>query len=66
MIKEHSDEANELLEGFEITLKVMEDFNCLIYKRPIHDIARRLMEEVVGFEPMEEVKRSSLRPWQAE
>jgi len=63
MIKEHSGQANELLEGFGIVLNVMQDFFCITYKEPVHDIARRLMNEVVEFEPMEEVRRSSLKPW---
>ena len=64
MFKEHSDKANELLAGFGIVLNVMQDFFCITYKAPVHDIARRLMNEVVEFEPMEEEKRSSLRSWE--
>jgi len=62
MIKENSDQSNELLAGFEIVLNVMQDFFCITYKAPVHEIARRLMGEVKEFEPVEEERRSSSKP----
>jgi len=40
--------------GFGIVLNVMQEFFSITYKEPVHDIARRLMNEVVEFEGLKE------------
>ena len=60
----YSDRENEIMEGFEVVLDVMIDFYRIKYKTPVRNIAMRLLEEVAEFEPAEEVRRSSLRPWE--
>jgi len=34
------------------------------YKVPVKELVRRFLNEIVEFEPLEEVRRSSLKPWQ--
>ena len=51
---EHTDEAAEIMEELEETLGYMEFYLLISFKEPYHDIARRFLNEVVGFEPLEE------------
>ena len=64
MFNKRSKKGIELLEGFEAALKYIGLWCRITYKRPILDIAKTLLNEVVGFVPEEEVKRSSLKPWE--
>jgi len=34
------------------------------YKVPVKELVRRFLNEIVEFEPLEEVRRSSLKPWE--
>ena len=64
MFNERSKKGMELLDGFETALDDFGLWYQITYKRPIPDIAKTLLNEVVGFVPEEEVKRSSLKPWE--
>ena len=61
---EFSDEAQVLIAWFESSLELGRGLYNITYKDPIHDIARRFLNEIVEFEAMEEEKRSSLKPWE--
>jgi len=54
MIKEGTKKANDLQEAFWLVLVVIEEMYNIEYKTLPHDIARRLLNEVEGFEPMKE------------
>ena len=64
MFNEFSERGQEILTALEIVLKEVSSVYLVEFNSPLHDIARRLLNEVVGFEPMEKVKRSSLKPWE--
>ena len=52
LFDEFSDEAMEITEKFEIMLGEMEYDLLISFKEPYHDIARRFLNEIVGFEPL--------------
>jgi hypothetical protein len=54
IFNEHSDEAVEIMEEIEETLGYMEFYFLVSFKEPYHDIARRFLNEIVEFEPLEE------------
>lgn len=60
---ELSEKAREIMNWFEMNLDYTELRFGITFKEPHHDIARRFLNEIVEFEPAEEVRRSSLKPW---
>lgn len=51
---EYSDEAAEIMEEIEEALGNMEYYLLVSFKESHHDIARRFLNEVVGFNPSKE------------
>jgi len=47
---EHSKKAAKILYDFEYSLKEIAVINRISYKEPLHDIARRLLNEIIEFE----------------
>ena len=51
---EYSDEAKEIIDKFEFMLGEIEYDLLISFKDPYHDISRRFLNEIVGFEPLKE------------
>ena len=66
MFNENSETAIEIMDSlgiFIVMIQIKYDINL---KDPFYDVARRFLNEIVEFKPMEKEKRSSLRPWETE
>jgi len=63
MFNEYSGLANEISKFIEESLIFAAGRWEIHYIEPVHDIARRFLNEIVEFEPAEEIRRSSLKPW---
>ena len=61
---EFSEKASEIMGWFERALSWIEKTYDVNYKDPRHDLARRFLNEIMEFKPLEEEKRSSLKPWE--
>lgn len=61
---EYSGIANVIITRLEVLMVDLELMYGVSFKDPRHDVSRRFLNEIVEFEPLEEVKRSSLMPWE--
>ena len=60
---EYSKLGQDIMNWWEMNLDYTEMRFSVTFKDPHHDIARRFLNEIVEFEPAEEIRRSSLKPW---
>ena len=63
MFDEKSETARGIIDSLGVFMVMMSIKYNIDFKGQYYDIARRFLNEIVEFEPMEEEKRSSLRPW---
>ncbi len=54
MFDEHSDEAVQIMYWFENMLEWSETEFKIHYDDPLHDIARRFLNEIIEFKPIGE------------
>ena len=66
MFNENSETAIQIIDWICTAMVVLSVKYKISYKHSYDDIARRFLNEIVEFEPMEKEKRSSLRPWETE
>ena len=64
MFNEYSEQVSEIIGYLEIFCMGTETRFGVKFKEPHHDIARRFLNEIVEFEPMEKPKSSSLKSWE--
>jgi len=61
---EFSERAAFVMEDFQDLLTTLTMRYEVHFKDPHHDVARRFLNEIMEFKPLEEEKRSSLKPWE--
>jgi len=54
---QYDEKGQELMDCFEVALMLMAIKFKVTFIQPTHDIARRLLNEIQGFEPLKEVIR---------
>jgi len=64
MFNELSPKAYNIVISFEAFMAELSFRHGIDYKEPMRDIAERFLNDIVGFVPEEEEKRSSLKPWE--
>ena len=61
---EFSETAERIMIVFELFIAHTSRRFNVSFKWPPHNLARRFLNEIIEFEPLEEEKRSSLKPWE--
>ena len=61
---EFSNTALEISSWFEKAMDWIEKTYDINYRDPRRVVARRFLNEIMEFKPLEEEKRSSLKPWE--